>query len=356
MTTTRTPISRRTLIKTGLTAGALAGVGPAIIGRAQAADNFVIVNTWGGTYTAAQKEAYFDPFTKETGIEVRTATPVSFAKLKAQVQSGNYEWDVTSTGPIDYVAGVKQGLVEPLDWSVIDRNKITPSAIGEAGIQSQALATTLVYQKKKFPNGGPDSWADFWDVKKFPGTRGLCNDEVYTNLGFALLADGVPKDKLYPLDLDRAFKKLNEIKPHIKVWWTQGNQSEQLMRDNEVDMMSMWNGRSQNLVDQGVPIELVWNGAQTYFSYWYVAKGSPRAKNGFKFIEFAAQAKGQSIFGSKMFYGPSNPKAFDFLTKADAEKMPTSAEHLKIGFIPDNEYLGSNLDKIKERWNQWIAG
>ncbi len=353
--TRRTPITRRTLLKTSLATTALVGAGPAIIGRAQAADNSVIVNTWGGIYTAAQDEGYFKPFTKATGIEVKTATPVSFAKLKAQVQSGNYEWDVTSTGPIDYVAGMKQGLVEPLDWTVIDRSKITPSAIGVSGIQSQALATTLVYQKKKFPNGGPQSWADFWDVKKFPGARGLCTDEVYSNIGFALLADGVPKDKLYPLDLDRGFKKLDQIKPHIKVWWSQGSQSEQLMRDGEVDMMSMWNGRSQALVDAGVPVEIVWNEAQTYFSYWYVAKGSPRAKNAMKFIEFAAQGQGQAIFGSKMFYGPSNPKAFEFLTKADAEKMPTSPEHSKISFTPDNEWLGENLDRIKERWNQWIA-
>jgi putative spermidine/putrescine transport system substrate-binding protein len=57
----------------------------------------------------------------------------------------------------------------------------------------------------------------------------------------------VPPDKLYPMDIEPAFKKLDQIKPHIKVWWTQGNQSQQLIRDGEIDMMSIWNARASEL-------------------------------------------------------------------------------------------------------------
>ena len=147
------------------------------------------------------------------------------------------------------------------------------------GISYCALGTNLCYRKDKFPNGGPQSWADFWDVKKFPGTRSLYNNAPRA-LAFALLADGVPPDKLYPMDIDRAFKKLDQIKPHIKVWWTQGNQSQQLIRDGEVDMMAIWNARASELAAQGVPVELVWNGADVGITMWGVAKGAPNRKLG----------------------------------------------------------------------------
>src|SRR5207247_9117368 len=104
-------------------------------------------------------------------------------------------------------------------------------------------------------------WVDCVDVQKFPGSRGLCINDSPRTLIFALIADGVPADRLYPLDIDRAFKKLNEIKPHIKVWWREGNQSQQLIRDGELYMMSIWNGRATELKQAGVPVELVWNGA-----------------------------------------------------------------------------------------------
>ena len=89
--------------------------------------------------------------------------------------------------------------------------------VRDYGITSYSLGTNLVYRKDKFPNGGPQSWADFWDVKKFPGSR-CFYDRSFSCLAFALLADGVPADKLYPMDVDRAFRKMSEIKPHIKVW------------------------------------------------------------------------------------------------------------------------------------------
>ena len=142
------------------------------------------------------------------------------------------------------------------------------------GIISYSLGTNLVYRKDKFPNGGPQSWADFWDVKKFPGSRCLF-DRSFTCLAFALLADGVPIDKLYPMDIDRAFRKMDEIKPHIKVWWRDGSQSQQLIRDGEVDMIAMWSARAVDLIDDKVPLEIVWNGAELYYANLWSRRATP---------------------------------------------------------------------------------
>jgi putative spermidine/putrescine transport system substrate-binding protein len=351
----RLAIKRRTLLKAGA-AGVVALSAPALLalhGRAE--DKVLYVNTWGGSWTAAEDAAFYKPFTAKTGIRIKTVEPVSFAKLKAQVTSHSYEWDVSNVGVVEFAQAVYENLLEPIDYSAVRKEAIPEGNATKFGVASFVLATCLVYRKDKFPKGGPKSWADFWDVKSFPGTRSLY-DRSFTNLAFALLADGVPPDKLYPLDIDRAFKKLDEIKPHIKVWWTQGSQSQQLIKDGEVDMIAMWNARAQELIDRGAPLEVVWKGAENYGGYWYVPKGDPRTALVWPFLELVSEPKPQAEFCNRLPYGPPNPKAFDYISKETAAKMPTAPEHLAVSFHPNAEWLAPNLAKIRERWTQWLAG
>ena len=145
--------------------------------------------------------------------------------------------------------------------------------------------------------------------------RSLCLSDSPRTLIFALLADGVPRDQLYPLDIDRAFNKLDQIKPHVKVWWREGTQSQQLIRDGEVDMMSIWNARASELKQQGVPVEVVWNGAVRSTSTWSVLKGAPNRKLAWELIAFASQAKPQAEFNTRLFYGPIHPDAYAFIPR-----------------------------------------
>jgi putative spermidine/putrescine transport system substrate-binding protein len=165
----------------------------------------------------------------------------------------------------------------------------------------------------------------------------------------------VPLDKLYPLDVDRAFKKLDQIKPHIKVWWTQGNQSEQLLRDGEVDMIAAWNARPQALIDQGQPVEIVWSGAEHVMGYWGVVKGTPRSKLAWRFVDFYARAEPQAEFSKQFLYGPSNPDAFKYLPQDLARKLPTFPDYKKVGFRHDTTWLVPRLSALSERWTQWLA-
>ena len=348
-------INRRTVLKTGA-ASAVFLAAPAIIGsEAAAQDNTLYVNTWGGSWTDAQKVAYFTPFTAKTGIQIKTVEPVSLAKMKAQVQNGTYDWDITSLGSIDFNQAVNEGLVEPIDYTVFNKNNVPASTIHRnAGVNSVVLGTCLVYRKDKFPNGGPQSWADYWDVKKFPGNRAMYNYPQAV-IPFALLADGVPKDKLFPLDLDRAFKKLDQIKPHIKVWWTQGNQSEQLIRDAEVDMIGMWNARAQIQMNQGVPLQIVWNESANDAGCWCVAKGTPRKKIAMQFLEFIIQPQGEAKFCELMFYGPSNPASLQYLPKEALALSPSAPQNEKVSFQLDAEWLSPKMPQIRERWTQWMA-
>ncbi len=346
---------RRTFLK-GLAATATAvSAGPLIITeRTIAQTRTIYVNTWGGSWTAAEEAAFFKPFTEQTGIRVRTVAPVSYAKLKAQVQSGNYEWDITAITQADLLRAEREGLVEPVDWTVVKKEKLFPDAVYANGLAYCALGTNLAYRKDKFPQGGPKSWADFWDVKKFPGSRSMLNNAVRT-VQFALVADGVPVDKVFPLDIDRAFRKLDQIKPHIKVWWTQGNQSQQLLRDGEVDMIVMWNARASELQQQGLPVDLVWHGATITTTMWGVAKGSPNRKLAWEFLQFAVQPKPQADFANKLYYGPTNPEAFKYISPEVSRQLPTYPENVKVAIKPDTVAEADQTAKIQERFTQWLA-
>jgi len=347
-------LSRRRLIQTFAALGTTAAAAPGLLRSAAAQSKTLYVNTWGGSWTAAEEAAYFKPFTEQTGIRIRTVAPVSFAKLKAQVETKSYEWDITVIEQGELRRAEKEGLIEPIDWRIIDKSKLFPGADFANGIAACALGTNLAYRSDKYPNGGPKNWADFWNVEKFPGPRAMINNPVRA-LVFALAADGVPADKVFPLDVDRAFRKLDQIKQHIKVWWTQGNQSQQLLRDGEVHMMAIWNARASELKTQGVPVEVVWDGATIHTTMWCVAKGAPNRDLAWQFIQFAVQPKPQAEFCNRLYYGPANPEAFKFVNPAIANQMPTYPENAKRAVFPDAEWFADNAGRIQERFTQWLA-
>ena len=124
------------------------------------------------------------------------------------------------------------------------------------------------------------------------------------------MADGVAPDKLYPLDVDRAFKKLEEIKPHITVWWTSGAQSAQLLNDGEVDMVMAWNGRVSALAKEGAKVAYTYNQGILQSTSLCVLKGAPNLATAIKFLNEAVDPVHQANLPLHIDYGPANPKAY----------------------------------------------
>jgi putative spermidine/putrescine transport system substrate-binding protein len=292
-------------------AGVAAALGPLIItDRTIAQTRTLYVNSWGGSYTAAQDAAFFKPFTAATGIQIRTVTPVAYGKIKAQVQSRTYEFDMTSVNSMQWLRASREGLAEPIDWTIVKKNDLPPNAVvaDGYGIAQNILGTALCYRSDKYRDGAPSSWADFWDVKKFPGSRSLCLNDSPRTLIFALLADGVPRDQLYPLDIDR-----------------------------------------------GVPVEVVWNGAVRSTSTWSVLKGAPNRKLAWELIAFASQAKPQAEFNTRLFYGPIHPGAYAFIPKDTALQLPTYADNEAISVREDDQWEAERIAQIEQRFTQWLA-
>lgn len=344
--------TRRSALKT-IAAGTGAALAAPYVRRARA-DETLFINTWGGSWEDSARRNIFDPFTAETGIPIQTVSPVSVAKLAAQVQSGSYEFDVTTLGAGDLLRANEADLIEPITPESAAGLGLWDGAVFQNAVASHAFATMIAYRKDKFPNGGPTNWAEFWDVEKFPGTRSLQRYAARI-LPIALAADGVPTDQLYPLDLDRAFAALDRIKEHVRVWWTQGPQAGQLIRDGEVDLIGIWNQTAGDVIDAGQPLELVWNQAQIERAYWVVAKGTPRAENAWKYIKFATSPKILAAFCKEASYGPLNPAAFELISPDDARLMPTSPEHKPLTFEQDILNLGTNVETMTRRFDRWLS-
>jgi putative spermidine/putrescine transport system substrate-binding protein len=347
-----TPSSRRQFLKTTAVVGTAGLAFPKAVTRARAASkNELVFVGFGGSYQDGQTKALFEPFEKETGIKVIQTTGVDIAKLRAQVQSKNVEWDLISIPDRLRYAAVKDGLLTPLNYKLINARDVMPTLVTEFAVGCVTIPMLLTYSTKAYPaDRAPKTWMDFWDPKKFPGPRGLYNAPTYI-LEFALIADGAPKDKLYPLDVPRALKSLDKIKGDVKVWWSQFPQPGVLLKSGEITM-TPWT-RSISFILEGEPLGISYEGAALTYEAWVVPKGAPHADNAMKFIDWALQPKPQAELTKYIAFGPTNSKATPFVDPKLRPLLSSDPENVKKGFLLSGDWWGPNLDKVNEQWNEW---
>jgi len=317
-------------------------------------EKVIYFNSSGGMLQKAQQAAYFTFYERDTGIKVIYSAPANFAKLKMMVESGNVEWDITELPMRDYERAVRDGLLEPLDWSVIDPNNEIPEQHRlKWAYPGSAYSTILGYRTVKYSiKNHPRTWAEFWDVKRFPGGRSLRNHPD-DNLEFALMADGVPGEKLYPLDIERAFRSLDRIKPYITVWWTVGAQPAQLLSDGEVEFATSWNGRIATIKSEGAPVEIEWNQGLLKVSRYGIPKGAKHKKNAMLMLKYMARAEGQAIAAKLTGYTGFNKRLGEYLDPDIAKSLCTYPENAKVQVVQDAKWWLMNADKVTEMWQSW---
>ncbi|RWL09287.1 MAG: extracellular solute-binding protein [Mesorhizobium sp.] len=320
----------------------------------------------GGDYAKACIEAYVKPFEAETGIKV---TPVNeeiyMANLELMASTNSVSVDVIPIGPSTQMQAEKKGYLEKIDYSIYKKDELdamvdfakTPYSVG-----SIVYALCMVYNTEKFPTGKlrPTTWAEFWDVTKYPGVRTLPG-LVSPPLEEALLADGVPADAIYPLDIDRAFASLDKIKPHIRKWYETGSEIQQMLHDKAIDLADSYDGRATALIDQGAPIEINRNQQKINWEGWSIPKGCPNPENAQRFVEFITRADRQAAFMQLMPYGPTNRNAYKLVPENIGRKFASHPDYLASSITTDAKWyaeVGSdgmtNNDRVTQRWNEWI--
>jgi len=342
-------IGRRRLMQSTAAAAALGILGAPAVLRAKPSQ--MVISTGGGGLEDAYKAAYFEPWTAKTGIAITTA-PNTGAKLKAMVEQKAVEWDV-SQQPAELAAAMaKQGLLEPLDYSIIDRSKLIKGVAFDDFVMCDIAAYHIAWNTKLVkPGMEPKDWHAFW---AFNGRRGLWK-RPYQTMEVALMADGVDKDKLYPLDIDRALKSLAKIKDGV-YWWERGAQVAQILIDGEVETTAAWNGRVYEPKKSGAPVDYHLNQALLVADAWVVPKGAPNKREAMEFIALAVSTDRQAVFSQKLPYGPVNADALKLLPKETLAILPSSEENLKRSAFLDVTWWADNGSKAEDAFNKWITG
>lgn len=244
---------------------------------------------------------------------------------------------------------------------MIDASSFIPGTAQEYCVGGDVFSTVLAWNTKTFGDKGPQSWADFWDVKKFPGKRSYRNS-VAGSLEPALMADGVPADKVYetlsaPGGIERAIKKIKELKPHIAVWWSSGAQHAQLMKDGEVDMINGWNGRFDVIAKDGAKVAYTFNQGLLDYDCYAIAKGAPNKDRAMKFLAEISKPQYQAEFTKYITYGPTNKKAYELGTieAAYAKQLPSHPDNAAKQLPVNLEWYIANEAKAAAAYQNMLT-
>jgi len=331
----------------------------AFIALASLAQTQITVVNFGGANGNAQKKAYFAPYEKATGNKIiGVAYNGEQAKIKAMVEARNVTWDVVEVESPDLSRGCDEGLFEKLDYSKIgNKADFTTAAIHECGIGTFVWSTVMAYNADKLKTA-PTTWADFWDVKKFPGKRAMRKGARY-NVEFALMADGVPVQDVYKTLLtkagaDRAFKKLTELKPNIQ-WWEAGAQPPQFLVAGDVVMTTAYNGRIDAAQREGKNLQITWTGGIYDLDYWVMPKGTPNKDAALKFIAMSSGADAQAEYARNIAYGPTNTKALGKLDAKVLAGLPTAPANAKTALQFNVTFWADQGEALEKRFTAWAA-
>jgi len=340
------------------TAFKLLGVAAALFAATAHAEELNVIS-FGGANGKAQVKAYYEPYTKATGTKI---VPVDYngemAKVKAMVDAKKVTWDVVEVESPELLRGCEEGLFEKIDIKQVGTPAdFVKGSVSECGVGIFVWSTVIAYNADKI-KGEPKSWADFWDVKKFPGKRGLRKGAKYT-LEFALQADGVKPADVYKVlatkaGVDRAFKKLDQLKPNIQ-WWEAGAQPPQFLASGDVVMSSAYNGRIDTAQKEGKNLKAVWTGSIYDVDSWAIPKGSPKLKEAMDFIKHASLPENQAVYSNKIAYGPTNLKAIQKVDPKSAANLPTWPANLKNALALDVNFWVEHGEELEERFNAWAA-
>lgn len=325
---------------------ALLGAMGVFAGTAAQAQSTVSFTGWGGITQDAVINNLFAGANK-LGITVKGDRSGAWPGIKAHLMSGAPGWDLTEIGFARCEQASQANTLLPIDYKVVDRTLVPEKLAQPNYIGLYTFSYGIAYHKKKYGTNAPTNWADFYDVKKFPGRRSMIGDGLYA-LESALIADGVEPQDVYkvlraPGGVDRAFKKLEQIKPYVAIWWRSTGEIMQAMHDGEVDMAIFPNGRAMALTKEGIDIGFEWNQAFMDTECLMMPKNAPNPQGAFKLINLSLDPKNQADFAAAIGYGPVNLKAYDtgILKPEQVAWLPTAPANIGRQIVADQTWYAS---------------
>lgn len=353
---------KATLTMAGLAAVALGvtgctgGVGS---GGGGGGEDSLTVVMWGGISQDIAVEHAYQPFADERDINLQQDSPTDYAQLEAMVEAGQVDWGIVQGEPNFSEKACAEGTIEKLSDEVIqaaEDNGVDPQQLTECSIPFLQYTFNIAYNTDTFGDDHPTNWEEFFDTEEFPGARGLWRSATASSFEAALLADGVAPEDLYPLDLDRAFDKLDEIKSDI-VWYETGDEQIQLVASGEAPLVQAWNGRIYAAADEGMPVANEFNESLITYEHLMIPAGYPNKELAEEWmIWYLNNMEAQANYAEASGYSPSSALALDLLEPEQRDELAGSETvNSEAAATMDYEYWAENYDEVTERFNVWLA-
>jgi len=320
----------------------------------------IYVNGYGGTTWENITKAFLGPLKAKTGLDVGLVPDPSLAKLDAMVSAGKCDYHVIELEGATYLLAKEKGLLQEINYGIVDPNNIVADTHKKKfGYEFVAFSEIIAYRNDQFPNGGPTNMAEFWDVEKFPGARTM-HDRVVGSLEFALEADGVAPSDVYkvlssPGGIDRAFAKLDEIKPHIIKFWSSGAEPIQMIADGEVAAAIAWNGRLQAMANEGVDVYYTFQDGNLDTGIYSIPASCSKesANNVALYLNAWTTPEWAVEFAKVMPYPPFTGGVAELLDPEYAKLLPTTPENVAMQHQTDWGFWQVNYEALNERWKEW---
>ncbi|GAA2445746.1 ABC transporter substrate-binding protein [Actinomadura vinacea] len=366
------PVSRR-----GFLAGAGALAGAVTLGACGNPDklkgsgpgsggNQLVVYDGGGAWGQAQRKVLFQPFEKETGIKVVPAPAPPAAQLRTAISAGKPGMDVVDLNGARIGSWARDGLLQEIDYTKWNdpslKGKFDPYPAQQHAVPAIIFAVQLAYDRQAL---GRDmtGWADMWNGS-LPGKRSFRTGDGPGGgtLEIALLADGVAPKDLYPIDMERALRKLSQVRSNVLKFWDNGAESIQMLVDKQITGVAAWNGRIESALAGGAKnIQSTFAQAIVQIDYWAIPKGAANVEGALRFIEFASKPERQAEFAQEITYAPTVKSAYDHIP-AERQKLLATAPGLSGTVLQNMEYWssqdksGKTMEEIAiDRWQKWLS-
>jgi len=311
--------------------------------------------SYGGAFQDDQIAAWQEPATERTGITFENVSPYDNAQLQAMVEAGNVVWDITTPGGTFNVLHCGE-LFEELDPDVVKpEDFVEGTQAGPCSAPVYVYGNIFSYDADVFTDEVPTEADDFFDTKRFPGPRVIYDSENVGLLEFALYADGVAPEDMYPLDLDRAFDKLDTIRDSLIFAPTLGAASQMLV-DGQAVMTQLVTARTITTVRDGVNLQPVWDFTSYGAGTLAIPKGSPNAELANEAIAAVLTEDSAIAYAERTGTAPAlvsvTPDEIDY--DEDAARFNIFSDEERGTIAPINEeYWAEHYEEITKRWNSW---
>ena len=240
------------------------------------------------------------------------------AKLRGG-SAGNY--DVISPSSDVATSIVKAGLAAPLDLSKIPAYpqlsaRLRESPLVKANGQTFGVPfvwgpNPLLYDTNAFPKA-PDSWSDLWNPKL---KNKVSPWDELSSIYMAAQVLGYDKpdpNQLYNLSdeqLEAVKKKLIELKPNVRKYWTTGGELTQLFQTHEVTIAMGWPLMTVELRKLNYPIgeTIPKENTTGWIDHLMITAASSHKELAQAFLEYMVEPQTQKLVTDVTHYTPANP-------------------------------------------------